>query len=352
MVTYTGHPGRHAAAPVPFNTGLRDSLDRDGGYLPAPGLVAAVDAAMTLGQPILLNGEPGTGKSGLAAAVAWELGLGQVLRVNCKSDMRAVDLFYTFDHIRRLHDANIGAPSAPETYVSPQGLGAAILRAAGADALARPLRGKGAGRRLGELFPDLGLGAPQQSVVLIDEIDKASRDVPNDILTEIDAMRFDLPELGLSVEASRANKPFVVITSNSEKALPAPFLRRCVFYTIPFPALPGETAESSPGNPAYTLENIVAARLDGIRGSALLAEGLEIFARLREPGLFETRPSPAEFMNWLAYLRHVSKDPAFQLGKDRALTTRSLAILLKNDRDRQRGEEVLDAWFRDRRGPS
>ncbi len=345
MVTqYTGKPGRMAAAPVNFDTGLRDSLDNPAGYLPAPNLVTAVNAAMLLGQPLLLNGEPGTGKSGLAGAVAHELSLGPVLRVNCKADMRSVDLFYGFDHTRRLYDASAGTASGAESYVSLQGLGAAIVRAAGADARAVPSRGTGAGARLGDLFPDMQLGAPQQSVVLIDEIDKASRDVPNDILVEIDAMRFDIAELGVTIAADTRRKPFVVITSNSEKALPAPFLRRCVFYTIPFPALPEEVSEAAPGRPAYTLENIVTERIKGLAGSSLLAEGLQVFRLLRDPARFETRPSPAEFMNWLLYLREHHKDD-FHLRSAPDLVRKSLVLLLKSERDRQIGDAEITKWL-------
>jgi MoxR-like ATPase len=342
---YKGIPGHVAPGPVSFDTSLRSRLDDPKGYLPAPNLVTAVNAAMLLGQPLLLSGEPGTGKSGLALAVASELSLGPAVRVTCKSDMRSGDLFYVVDHIRRLNDANAGEKAEPtEHYISLNGLGLAIVRAAGAEAMALPLRGSGTPRRLGDLFPDLGLGAPQQSVVLIDEIDKAPRDVPNDILTEIDAMRFDLPELGLSIAAGTDRKPFVVITSNSEKALPAPFLRRCVFYAIPFPALPGEPQESTPGSPPYTLENIVAQRFDNIRGTWLLQEGLEIFRLLRDQSRFETKPSPAEFMNWLLYMRkHHAAD--IHLRDHRDLVRKSLVILLKSERDRQTGASLVEAWF-------
>lgn len=345
---YTGQPGKKAAVPTEFNTSLRSDLEKPEGYLPAPDLVTAVNAAVLLGQPLLLNGEPGTGKSALADAVAHELNLEPVLRVNCKADIRSVDLFYYFDHIRRLHEANDPdkRSTPPEDYVKLQGLGAAIVRAAGADAMAEPLRQGVPARPLGEIFPELNLGASAQSVVLIDEIDKASRDVPNDILVEIDTMRFDLPELGIRIQADTGRKPLVIITSNSEKSLPAPFLRRCVFYTIPFPALPHEEVPKTEGDrPPYTLEEIVVSRLRNLRGTALLTDGLDLFSRLRDNTRFEQRPSPAEFMNWLLYMRHHTGTETHPRSVA-DLVRKSVPILLKSDRDRRTGMVVIENWLR------
>ncbi len=340
---YTGIQGKKSAQPVSFDTSLRANLEKPEGYLPAPGLVTAVNAAILLGQPLLLNGEPGTGKSALAEAVAHELNLGEVQRVDCKADIRSIDLFYYFDHIRRLHEANDGHP--PEEYAKLQGLGAAIVRAAGGDAVTETIRQGVAPRKLKDIFPDLALDAPAQSVVLIDEIDKASRDVPNDILVEIDKMRFDMPELGIRIEADKKHMPLVIITSNSEKSLPAPFLRRCIFYTIPFPALPHEKPETSPDGKPYTLEEIVISRISDLSGSALLKDGLDLFSNLRDNTRFEQRPSPAEFMNWLLYMRH-HNDAEVHPRSVPDLVRGSVSVLLKSDRDRRTGLAVIENWLK------
>ena len=250
---YKGLKDPQATDPVEFDTSLRDGLDKAARYLPAPGLVDAVNLSMLLGQPLLLNGEPGTGKSGLAYAVSNELNLGDVYRVNCKTDMRSQDLFYSFDHMRRLRDSHGTEASPAEAYVALTGLGAAIVRAAGADHRPELLRGGGEERALSAIFPKMFDHPSVQSVVLIDEIDKAPRDVPNDLLFELDRFQFDIPELGIRIKADPSRRPMVVVTSNSEKALPAPFLRRCVFYTIPFPPfeddLPVSTDKPGAGRP-------------------------------------------------------------------------------------------------------
>ena len=346
---YTGKPGFQNSEPVAFDTGLRARLDKPEGYLASDDLVAAVNTAMTLGQPLLLNGEPGVGKSGLAHAVAHELNLGPVKKIVCKADMRSGDLFYSFDHIWKLYDnSSQGGGAQPDhAYITFHGLGAAIMRAAGADHKAAPLDGSEPGEqhRLDTLFPTLGLGKSVQSVVLIDEIDKASRDVPNDILDEIDKTEFSIPEMGVSISTEAHQKPLVIITSNSEKALPGPFLRRCIFYSIEYPSLPGETPKPSKGRKAYTMENIVLERVEGIHKDwALLQEGLLILKELRNLAQFQQPPSPAEFMNWLLYMKskfgqdiHLASEPQEVI--------ESLKILLKNETDRKAGQKKIKAWL-------
>ena len=166
-----------------------------GRYLADPKLVTAVNTAIAVGQPLLVTGEPGTGKTMLAWSIASELGLGSVLEFHTRSDNQARDALYDFDYLLRFYHAQTRDARAEqlESYIRWQALGEAIR-------------------------------APSQRVVLIDEIDKAPRDFPNDLLDELDRMEFKVPELALTCKA--AHRPVVVITSNSERQLagsvPAP----------------------------------------------------------------------------------------------------------------------------------
>lgn len=201
-------------------------------YEAGPEVVAAVNTALILGRPLLVTGRPGTGKTELAERIAYELGLGAVLRFESQSLSEAHELFYRFDYLQQMVMAKMvelgraePASADPARFVTFGALGLAILRSAPAD------------------YADLlgtEAGAPQsRSVVLIDEIDKTSRDFPNDLLNGIDRMQFTIPELRQrAVRGAARNTPMhpvVVVTSNSERDLPAPFLRRCVFLSIPDP---------------------------------------------------------------------------------------------------------------------
>lgn len=195
------------------------------GYLPDPGLADALRVALVLRKPLLLTGEPGTGKTECAAYLAWKLGYGEPLAFEAKSVSEAKDLFYTYDTLGRFHAKEEGkaAPDA-RTFIHFNALGEAILRTLAGDAVADVVP------------PGWEHGAPRQSVVLIDEIDKAPRDFPNDLLNEVDRLYFRIPELGNRIKrAAEGLEPVLVITSNSEKNLPPAFLRRCVYYHIPFP---------------------------------------------------------------------------------------------------------------------
>ena len=198
-------------------------FDDPAGYIADKGLRDAVNVALALGQPLLVTGEPGTGKTQLAASIAHELEL-PLIPFYTKTTSTAQDLFYQYDALRRFHDAQIcESVSDIEHYISYNALGQAILLSQAGDRAAallpEHLRGKG----------------PSRAVVLIDEIDKAPRDLPNDILNEIEKMRFFVKETGAVFEAEAQYRPVLVLSSNSEKQLPDAFLRRCVFYHIEFP---------------------------------------------------------------------------------------------------------------------
>src|SRR5271163_5059949 len=174
-------------------------------YLTSPALQAAVNCALALERPLLVKGEPGTGKTLLAEAIAGALGT-QLLTWNVKSTSRAQDGLYVYDTVQRLYDSRFGDGDVRDIrrYIKLGPLGAALK-------------------------------APKRVVLLIDEVDKADLEFPNDLLHELDRMRFRVTETGDEIVARE--RPIVVITSNNEKELPDAFLRRCVFHFIDFPEI-------------------------------------------------------------------------------------------------------------------
>lgn len=212
---------------IPDLTNIKKKYNDPNNYLLSKELKHAVKVAMHLGQPLFLTGEPGTGKTQLAYKIAYdfqlsdEKGAFRPFIFNTKTSSTAQDLFYTYDAVRHFQDANIkgGTPKETNEYIQLQALGRAI-------ALTDPEEAK----KLG-----IQIDKPRNSVVLIDEIDKAPTDFPNDILYEIEHMAFEIKELNLRVKGGTQFRPIVLMTSNSEKNLPEAFLRRCVFYHIPFP---------------------------------------------------------------------------------------------------------------------
>ena len=288
-------------------------------YRADPGLVDAVNVALLLGQPLLLTGEPGTGKTQLAYALAWELGL-DVLKYETKSTSAARDLFYTYDVLRRFQHAQSGIDlTSVLPYVTYNALGKAILRTHPRDAVARWLP------------TDAPHPGPVRSIVLIDEVDKAPRDFPNDILNELDQLYFRVVEIDNEAVASDPeHRPIVILTSNSEKDLPDAFLRRCIFYHIPF---------SKPD----ALRRIVADRIGLAVGSSdpFLTEVLDLFYRLR--AVLRKPPATAELLDWVATL------VAHGGGSDNPLEDRSLALptmgcLIKTVADQKKGRELVEQW--------
>jgi len=260
-------------------------LDNPEHYLAERGLRDAVNVALALGQPLLVTGEPGTGKTQLAASIAYELGLGPPLVFNVKTTSTAKDLFYRYDALRHFHDAQFHkAELTVDPYITYEALGLAILLSADsreADPyLPEQYRGKG----------------PVRSVVLIDEIDKAPRDLPNDVLNEIENMSFDVKETGRTFGADQRLRPILVLTSNSEKNLPDAFVRRCVFYHISFPD-------------RERLRQIVQRRLDldSAFTPGMLENALRDFERIRSLPL-RKKPATAEFLAWLEVLQRMKVD--------------------------------------------
>jgi len=226
-------------------------------YLTNEGLRAAVDCALALERPLLVKGEPGTGKTLLAQAIADALQL-PLLTWNVKSTSRAQDGLYVYDTVQRLYDSRFGDGDVRDIkrYI-----------------------------RLGPLGQAFSTKA--RAVLLIDEIDKADIEFPNDLLHELDRMRFRILETDEEVVA--AQRPVVVITSNNEKELPDAFLRRCVFHFIDFPD-------------RELMRRIVAVhhpRLD----EGLVEQALGIFYQLREMQRLRKRPSTSELIDWIGVLK-------------------------------------------------
>lgn len=259
-----------------------------GNYLASDDLVIAVNTALSVGQPLLVTGDPGTGKTALAWSVASELGLGDVLEFHTRSDSQAQDVLYTFDHLARLFDVHAQDEKAkePANYVRYAALGKAIK-------------------------------SPTKRMVLIDEIDKAPRDFPNDLLDEIDQMTFTVRETEQSFKAQ--DRPVVIITSNSERQLPDPFLRRCVFHHIEFP----ETK---------ALLNILKQRLpnETVMESFLTA-AIKRFFEIRDLKL-DKKPATGELTVWVRVLADLGITEE-QLSRFSLAELPAIGTLLKTRRD-------------------
>lgn len=285
--------------PVPKTKPPQKSIEKEF-YLPDPKLTEAVDLAIALGRPLLLQGEPGCGKTRLAYAVAYALGL-PLEESYIKSTSRAQDLLYTYDAVNRLYDAQLGEKAVQDSrevknYIRLGPLGRALARAE-------------YGRR---------------SVVLIDEIDKADLDFPNDLLWELDRLEFrvtEAPEMHFAVPKEQPElRPIVFVTHNEEKALPTAFLRRCIFHYLEFP-------ESQ-----ARLQEIL--RTQGIKNEALGQKAIEVILKLRELDLSK-RPGLSELLDWVGYLE------AVQMPVEKLDELPHIGALLKQESDRKRALEKL-----------
>jgi MoxR-like ATPase len=329
-------------------------VEHPAGYIADTDLVCAVNTALLLGKPLLLTGNPGTGKSQLAERVAWEFNLGPVLRFESQSLSEAQDLYYRFDLVGRLaaveaFKAEQAIPGPGAAAKAPQlgvahflafgPLGKAILRADPAQL-----------RRLESIgFPSDALRsqAPARpSVVLIDEIDKTSRDFPNDLLNAIERKEFNVRELDdglLRAPDDEGLQPIVLVTSNSERELPAPFLRRCIYFHIPDP---------TPERLARILRSRVTgsgAGSDPTRLHPLYADVLDMFGAFRDStaGKLAYQPGTSELLD-LARAMSRARDVDPQAGlatpdNHRALK-RAASTLIKHRDDRGELDGLLKQW--------
>jgi MoxR-like ATPase len=264
------------------------------GYIASDDLAMAVNAAVTLQRPLLVKGEPGTGKTELARQVALSLNL-PLIEWHVKSTTKAAQGLYEYDAVSRLRDSQLGDARVHDVanYI-----------------------------RQGKLWQ--AFTAPGRVVLLIDEIDKADIEFPNDLLQELDRMEFHVYETGQTIRA--AHRPVVVITSNNEKDLPDAFLRRCFFHYIRFPD-------------ADMLAAIVRVHFPDIK-ERLLTEALAQFFALREtPGL-KKRPSTSEALDWIRLLLAEDLSREDLKGDARSALPRMYGALLKTEQDVQMFERL------------
>jgi len=306
-----------------------DSIDRarffgPDAYDAEPGLADAVNTALLLAQPLLVSGEPGTGKTQLAEKMALELGL-PLCKFETRSTSVAQDLFYHFDHVARFQTAQSDTNKAaldPLNFIEFGALGRAIVESLPrADAAT--------------LFPEGRLpdwyGGPRRAIVLIDEIDKAPSDFPNDALNEVERHYFRIREVGGGrvVSAAEALRPIIVITSNSEKQLPDAFLRRCVYHHIEFPADEGARRKA--------LQDILDERLKGV--VALDGQGyqdaLDAYFFLRDLSAVEKKPSTSELLDWIQSLQRCKVDWSQPAAAQADRFLACLGALAKTESDKQ-----------------
>jgi len=272
-------------------------------YIVPDDLAMAVNAAVTLERPLLVKGEPGTGKTELARQIAQALSLPMV-EWHIKSTTRAQQGLYEYDAVSRLRDSQLGDARVHDiaNYI-----------------------------RRGKLWD--AFAAQGKVVLLIDEIDKADIEFPNDLLQELDRMEFHVYETGETIRAR--HRPVVVITSNNEKELPDAFLRRCFFHYIRFPDI-------------QTMKRIVAVHHPGIR-DALLTTALTQFYEIRDQAGLKKKPSTSEVLDWLKLLLAEDLSPEDLRADPSSALPRLHGALLKNEQDVALFERLAFMARRERR---
>ena len=274
--------------------GQQMNFDSTAQYIATSDLSIAVNAAITLEKPLLIKGEPGTGKTELARQVASSLSV-PIIEWNIKSTTRAQQGLYEYDAVSRLRDSQLGNADIDnvENYIKKGKLWEAFI-------------------------------ADSKVVLLIDEIDKADIEFPNDLLHELDKMEFHVYETGQQITAKQ--RPIIIITSNNEKELPDAFLRRCFFHYIRFPD-------------QSTLEKIVEIHFPNIKKS-LLDRALTKFFEIREtPGL-KKKPSTSEVLDWLKLLLADDINPSELRNDPKNILPKLHGALLKNEQDVQLFERI------------
>jgi MoxR-like ATPase len=256
-------------------------------YVAGDDLTVAVNAAITLERPLLVKGEPGTGKTELARQVSAALGL-PIIEWNIKSTTKAQQGLYEYDAVSRLRDSQLGEEGVHDVanYIKP-----------------------------GKLWDAFEAG--QKVVLLIDEIDKADIEFPNDLLQELDRNEFYVYELDRTIKAK--HRPIIIITSNNEKELPDAFLRRCFFHYIAFPE-------------ADVLAQIVDVHFPGIKQN-LVREALTQFYEIRDTAGLKKKPSTSEALDWIRLLVADDVDPATLRGDAKDALPKLHGALLKNEQD-------------------
>ena len=260
-------------------------------YVASEQLMASVNVAIALQKPLLIKGEPGTGKTMLAQAVAQSLGK-KLIIWNIKSTTKAQDGLYMYDTIQRLYDGQFGEE--------------------GVDDIAHYIKlGK-----LGEAFEE-----EEQVILLIDEIDKADLEFPNDLLWELDQMEFYIHETKRTVKAKQ--RPIVIITSNAEKELPDAFLRRCIFHYIDFPD-------------AALMEEIVRTHYPDVEEN-LLKNAMDVFYSIRSLRDIRKKPSTSELIDWINALQ-IGGIPADKIRRELPF----VGVIVKKDEDLETVRQKLD----------